>query len=326
MASHFAPAIDVLDSAIRHSVHFREWLCARRWCGDAIGARAEVSVKERAVLAESGSEAIVLFLAVAKLPEGQVIVHLPLSLATARPQPDAFELQAGSERLFVSEAERGEPYAKFLVDGFHGQAKLPTSSGDGLYFSGGGPGSLPGGGPVLVGDSSNLVVRFATSKDEVVFKSYKIPDVRNREPEILERLHKRQFRHVPRFLGELALGRGPDVLVRKPPPDRGRAPGVERKRQDREVRDARRPPSRAGPPESRGRLVVFHRLRGRTGAGPWPEGGEMAAPAGRRDDEPLVLVREALRMAGLHPWRRDRGLAGPGAREARRDGGGGRAT
>ena len=213
MASHFAPAIDVLDSAIRHSVHFREWLCARRWCGDAIGARAEVSVKERAVLAESGSEAIVLFLAVAKLPEGQVVVHLPLSLATARPHPDAFELQAGSERLFVSEAERGEPYAKFLVDGFHGQAKLPTSTGDGLYFSGGHLGSLQGGAPVLVGDSSNLVVRFATSKDEVVFKSYKIPDVRNREPEILERLHKRQFRHVPRFLGELALGRGPDRLV-----------------------------------------------------------------------------------------------------------------
>ena len=213
MTPRFAPAIDVLDNAIRHSVHFREWLRARRWCGDSIGARAEVSVKERAVLAESGSEAIVLFLAVAKLPEGQVIVHLPLSLAAARPQPDAFELQAGSERLFVSEAERGEPYAKFLVDGFHGQAKLPTSSGDGLYFSGGDLGSLQGGAPVLVGDSSNLVVRFATSKDEVVFKSYKIPDVRNREPEILERLHKRQFRHVPRFLGELALGRGPDRLV-----------------------------------------------------------------------------------------------------------------
>src|SRR3990170_4965208 len=213
MTPRFAPAIDVLDNAIRHSVHFREWLRARRWCGDSIGARAEVSVKERAVLAESGSEAIVLFLAVAKLPEGQVIVHLPLSLATARPQPDAFERRAGGERLFVSEAERGEPYAKFLVDGFHGQAKLPTSSGDGLYFSGGHLGSLQGGAPVLVGDSSNLVVRFATSKDEVVFKSYKIPDVRNREPEILERLHKRQFRHVPRFLGELAIGRGPDRLV-----------------------------------------------------------------------------------------------------------------
>src|SRR3989304_3663642 len=83
----------------------------------------------------------------------------------------------------------------------------------GLYFRGGDLGSLQGGAPVLVGDSSNLVVRFATSKDEVVFKSYKIPDVRNREPEILERLHKRQFRHVPRFLGELALGRGPDRLV-----------------------------------------------------------------------------------------------------------------
>src|SRR3989304_3663640 len=75
MASHFAPAIDVLDRAIRHSVHFREWLCARRWCGDAIGARAEVSVKERAVLAESGSEAIVLFLAVAKLPQGRALLQ-----------------------------------------------------------------------------------------------------------------------------------------------------------------------------------------------------------------------------------------------------------
>src|SRR4030067_497762 len=107
MASHFAPPIDVLDSALRHSVPFGDCRGARRRGGGAIGARAEVSVKERAVLAESGSEAIVLFLAVAKLPEGQVIVHLPLSLAAARPQPDAFELQAGSERLFVSAAERG---------------------------------------------------------------------------------------------------------------------------------------------------------------------------------------------------------------------------
>src|SRR3990172_1116236 len=120
MASHFAPAIDVLDSAIRHSVHFREWLRARRWCGDAIGARAEVSVKERAVLAESGSEAIVLFLAVAKLPEGQVVVHLPLSLATARPHPDAFELQAGGGRLFVSEAGGGGRAAEVLGGGVYG--------------------------------------------------------------------------------------------------------------------------------------------------------------------------------------------------------------
>ncbi len=213
MASGLAPAIDALDSAIRHSVHFREWLRGRRWCGDSIGARAEVSVKERLVLTETQSEAIVLFLAVARLPDTQVLVHLPLSIAISKPEPDAFELPAGSERLFVSEAERRDPYVRFLVDGFRSQAKFPTATGDVLVFTGGDLGALPGGAPALVGDSSNLVVRFATSKGEVVFKSYKIPDAGNREPEILERLHRKQFRHVPRFLGEIALGRGPDRLV-----------------------------------------------------------------------------------------------------------------
>ena len=213
MASRFDPAIDALESAVRNSIHFREWLRARRWCGESIGARAEVSVKERVVLAETASEAILLFLAVARLPDAQVLVHLPLSIAISKPQPDAFELSAGTERLFVSEAERRESYARFLADGFHRQAKLPTTTGDVLVFAGEDLGSLQGEAPALVGDSSNLVVRFATSKGEVVFKSYKIPDVGNREPEILERLHRRQFRHVPRFLGEVALGRGPDRLV-----------------------------------------------------------------------------------------------------------------
>ncbi len=213
MASRLDPAIDALEDAIRHSTHFREWLRSRRWCGESIGARAEVAVKDRATLAESGSEAIVLFLAVAKLPETQAVVHLPLSLSIGREASDAFELHAGSERWFVTEAERGAGYVQSLVEGFHRQAKVPTRAGGAVHFSGGDLGAFQGPAPAVLGDSSNLVVRFATTKAEVVFKSYKLLDVRNREPEIMERVHKKQFRHVPRFLGEVALGRGPDRLV-----------------------------------------------------------------------------------------------------------------
>src|SRR3972149_1180949 len=106
MSSQFAPAIDALDAAVRSSAHFRAWLRSRRWCGDAIGMRADLAVKDRAVLKESGTEVLVLFLAVAREPEVQVVVHLPVSLSPVRTSPDAYELRAGAQRLYVTEAGR----------------------------------------------------------------------------------------------------------------------------------------------------------------------------------------------------------------------------
>ncbi|OGS50955.1 MAG: hypothetical protein A3K65_03855 [Euryarchaeota archaeon RBG_16_68_12] len=211
MASRFEPAIDAVDQAIRHSTHFREWLRSRRWCGDSIGMRAEVAVKDRAVLVETGTEALVLFLAVVKEPERQTPIHLPLALSAARTE-GAVEVAAGPERVFVSEAERREAYARFLADGFERQERLPTMAGDSLHFLGEKLGGFRSMAPP-VGDSSNLLARFATARFDVLFKSYKLLDVHNREPDILERLGRKQFPHAPRFLGELSLGTGPDRLV-----------------------------------------------------------------------------------------------------------------
>jgi len=213
MASRFAPAIDAVDDAIRHSTHFREWLRSRRWCGEAVGLRSEIAVKDRALLVESGTEAVVLFLAVVRLPEGQTVLHLPLSISEARLEPDAFEVPAGPGRAFASDAERREAYLRFIADGFEQQAKAPTETGDALRFHGDPSGGFRAMGAPIAGDSTNLLVRFSTTKSEVVFKSYKLPDVRNREPEILERLHRKQFRNTPRYLGEVALGQGPARLV-----------------------------------------------------------------------------------------------------------------
>ncbi len=213
MASRFAPAIDAVDNAIRQSTHFRVWLRSRRWCGEAVGLRSEIAVKDRALLTESGTEALVLFVAVVREPEGQTVVHLPLSIAEARMEPDAFELPLGGGRVFVSEAEPREPYVRFVADAVEHQAKVPTMAGDSLRFRGEPLGAFRSVGAPLAGDSTNLLVRFSTARTEVVFKSYKIPDVRNREPEILERLHRKQFRNAPRYLGEVALGEGPTRLV-----------------------------------------------------------------------------------------------------------------
>src|SRR3972149_5433891 len=105
MSSRFAPAIDAMDAAVRSSSPFRSWLRSRRWCGDAMGMRTEVTVNDRAVLAETGTEALVLFLAVAHEPDSQIVVHLPLSLSTARTAPDVFEFPVGEQRFYVNEAE-----------------------------------------------------------------------------------------------------------------------------------------------------------------------------------------------------------------------------
>jgi hypothetical protein len=222
MASRFAPAIDAVDNAIRHSTHFREWLRSRRWCGEAVGLRSEIAVKDRALLTESGTEAVVFFLAVVREPEGQTVVHLPLSIAEGRMERDAFELPVGEGRVFVSEAEPREAYLRFVADAFEHQAKVDTMAGDSLRFRGEPLGAFRSMGAPLAGDSTNLLIRFSTVRTEVVFKSYKLPDVRNREPEILERLHRKQFRNVPRYLGELALGEGPARLVLGQRADDGR--------------------------------------------------------------------------------------------------------
>ena len=211
MTTPFQPAIDAVDDAIRHSTRFREWLRSRRWCGEAIGMRTEVAVKDRVLLAESGTEAIVLFLAVIKEPERQTAVHLPLSLSTSRTDASV-EVAAGQVRVHISEAERREMYARVLVEGFERQAGLPTLAGDAVHFAGEKLGGFRSVEP-LAADSSNLLARFLTTRFDVVFKSYKLLDVGNREPEILERLHKKRFPHIPLFFGEVSLGRGPERLV-----------------------------------------------------------------------------------------------------------------
>src|SRR3989449_5661134 len=213
MASRFAPAIDAVDHAIRHSTQFREWLRSRRWCGESVGLRSDMAVKDRAPLAASNTEAIVFFLVVVRHPQWQSVVHLPLSISEGRLERDAFEVPVGGGRVFVSEAEPRDAYVRFVADALEHQAKVPTMAGDVLRFRGEALGAFRGLGPPLAGDSTNLLVRFSTARAEVVFKSYKIPDVHNREPEILERLHRKQFRNAPRYLGEVALGQGPERLV-----------------------------------------------------------------------------------------------------------------
>ncbi|TLZ72627.1 MAG: hypothetical protein E6K10_02010 [Methanobacteriota archaeon] len=213
MDARFAAAIDAVETAIQHSTHFREWLRSRRWCGDAIGIRAEVVVKDRAVLAESPMEALVLFLAVVRHPEGQTVVHLPVSISAAREGASPFELAVGPDRVYVTEAEGREPYVRFVVDAMERQAKVATRAGDAVRYRGEGVGGFRAMGPPLAGDSTNLLGRVTTSRGEIVLKSYKLPDVRNREPEILERLHKKQFRAVPRYVGDVALGQGAERLV-----------------------------------------------------------------------------------------------------------------
>src|SRR3989442_1046042 len=213
MDARFTPAMEALENAIRHPSHFREWLRSRRWCGDAVGMRAEIAVKDRAFLTGSPTEAIVLVIAVARHPEGQTVIHLPVSISESRLVADTFELGVGQGRVFVSEAEGREPFARFVVDSFDRTAKISTAAGDSLRFRGENLGGFRSMGPAIAGDSTNLLIRFTTARADVVFKSYKLPDIRNREPEILERLHRKQFRNAPRYLGEVALGQGPERLV-----------------------------------------------------------------------------------------------------------------
>ena len=213
MPSGFEGACRDLEDAIRRSTAFRNWLRSRRWCGESVGARSELATRDHAVLAESGTEALVLFVVLAREGPSPVLIHLPLSVAKARLDSEVFELAGDQERLFVTEAERRESYARFLADGFRRGPKIRTRSGSLLHFTGESLGAFRSLAPSPETDSSNLIVRMVTSEHEVVFKSYKLLDPQNREPAILERLHRRRFPHAPRFLGELSLGQGEERLV-----------------------------------------------------------------------------------------------------------------
>lgn len=212
MSGRFDAAVDAVENALGHSVSFRTWLRARRWCGDSIDARMQLLVKDRALLAEGNEEAVAFFLAVARDANTSLPVHVPLAVSTAKPDPEAFEITVGGGKVHVSDGERTASYARFVVDGLRDRLTVRTAKGDTLRFEGEGIGTFRAVEP-SPDDSSNVVVRIATSAGEFVFKSYKLLDVENREPDILRRLAKKGFPHVPPFRGELALGRGADRLV-----------------------------------------------------------------------------------------------------------------
>ncbi|TLZ75881.1 MAG: hypothetical protein E6K08_07605 [Methanobacteriota archaeon] len=214
MASRFEDAIEATDRALRTSRPLRIWLGSLRWCGDSIHGTTRLTVKDRAVLTESGSEAIVFFLLLATDPDaGARPVFLPLSLARVRLDREAFALEADQSTIFIMEAERREGYARFVVDAFRRGEKIRTGSGDSLIFDGEDIGAFRAVSSIPGGDTSNLLLRIMTGSGDVVLKSYRFLDTGNREPEILARLHARKFPHVARHLGDVALGRGKDRLV-----------------------------------------------------------------------------------------------------------------
>src|SRR3989304_7285020 len=106
------PAADALEKAFRQSLGFRNWLHARRWCGETVGPKTELVVKARVVLAETAAETIVFFLAVAREGTASVPMHIPLSIAIEKPEPEAFELSANGERRHVTEAGGREAEAR----------------------------------------------------------------------------------------------------------------------------------------------------------------------------------------------------------------------
>ena len=214
MPSRFDDAIEVADRALRTSRPLRKWLGSLRWCGDSIRLTTRLDVRDRAILSESRTEAIVFFLLLATDPGADArLIHLPLSIARARFDREAVALEDGASPIYVMEAELREVYARFAVDAFRRGAKLRTGSGDSLTFNGEGIGAFRGASPIPHGGTSNIILRITTGSGDVVLKSYKFLDTGNREPEILARLHGRKFPHVARLLGDVALGRGKDRLV-----------------------------------------------------------------------------------------------------------------
>src|SRR5438034_10865722 len=189
MPSRFEGAIEMADRALRTSRPLRTWLGSLRWCGDSIRLTTRLDVKDRAILSESGTEAIVFFLLLATdSGAGARPIPLPLSIARARLDREAVALEGDDSTIYIMEAERREGYARFVVDAFRRGAKLRTGSGDSLTFNGEGIGAFRGASPIPHGGTSNIILRITTGSGDVVLKSYKFLDTGNREPAILARL------------------------------------------------------------------------------------------------------------------------------------------
>src|SRR5205809_1056780 len=84
MPSRFEGAIEMADRALRMSRPLRIWLGSLRWCGDSIRLTTRLDVKDRAILSESGTEAIVFFLLLATDSGAGA---RPIHLAFHRPGP-----------------------------------------------------------------------------------------------------------------------------------------------------------------------------------------------------------------------------------------------
>jgi maltose alpha-D-glucosyltransferase/alpha-amylase len=209
----FEPLLRGLDEELRKAGEFRKWLRTRRWCGEGLGYKTEVAVRDRAILWEEGAEAIVWFLATAKEGNVTVPMNLLFLVSDRSPSPDAFEVDVGGVRWFVIEAERSESFARRVADAFRRQTTLQTEGNDTLSFHGEGWSAFRAMGPTMDTDSSNLLLPFSTEGREILFKSYKLPDVYNREPDLVARLSRKGFTDVPRYLGEFTLGKGDDRVA-----------------------------------------------------------------------------------------------------------------
>src|SRR3989449_2046623 len=205
-------AVDALEKAFKQSLNFRTWLRARPWCGDTIGPKTELALKDRAPLAESPDEVVVFFLAVAREGSVSLPLHIPLAITREKPEPEAFALPADQDRFYVTDGEASDAFARFLVDAFRARLVVKTTGGDAIHFLGEDIGTFRSSAARAEG-SSNLLVEVETSAGAAVFKSYKRLDVGNREPDVLDWLHRKRFPHVPKYRGEWSLGKGTDRLV-----------------------------------------------------------------------------------------------------------------
>ncbi len=213
MAAWFAAATDALEAAVCRSTAFRAWLRGRRWCGEAVGLRAELTIRDEAVLEETSTEFLLFLLVLAREDAGSVLIHLPLSVATSRFAADAFELAVGPDRVYVLEAERRDTYARVILEGLRSGRKVPLRAGDALRFQGERLAAFRALESPAASDSSNLLLHITTTEGGLVVKSYKMLDPHNREPSILERLHRRRFAHALHLVGQISLGHGEERLV-----------------------------------------------------------------------------------------------------------------
>src|SRR2546428_13895950 len=116
MATRFDGGVAATGRALRASRPMRTWLGSLRWCGDSIRGTTRLAVKDRALLSETGIEAIVFFLLQTTDPDtGARHIQLPLSIALGRLDPTAFGIEAERHRVYVMGAERKEGYARFVM-------------------------------------------------------------------------------------------------------------------------------------------------------------------------------------------------------------------